>query len=437
MIFKIDENIGFDNENILILKGNFNSVDNKKFNNIKSLKFQDRFTEDWRPTITYLCAVNCNLKCKYCYANEGTYGTNHKKKFFDLNDYIETFDYFYKMFDGIKAVSFFGGEPLLNFKQIKGFVEYVYENYPEDKIPEFGLNTNGTIINEEIKEFLKKYKISFGTSIDGTKPLTDKNRIGNAFESVFNKVVNTLEELNELDVHKIVQFTLNKAHIDAYKKGEVKNWLKTLEKLPIEAYEIIPVSTNNEELKIDLSNEEVLKRFKNICEEMADYYLYKLTYENSEKIPRMFVGLMLRIIQREYHQDCSAGYSFTITPDKIIYPCHCFSDKNEFGIKMEDIHSKYDFIKNSYFKEAKNAVRKNVEECNVCICKNICGAWCKGLTYVETNKLDSVIKSRCIMMDILTRKIIQFLVKEYPQNKNKIRENLMSYNSNAIRKIKI
>lgn len=34
MIFKIDENIGFDNENILILKGNFNSVDNKKFNNI-------------------------------------------------------------------------------------------------------------------------------------------------------------------------------------------------------------------------------------------------------------------------------------------------------------------------------------------------------------------------------------------------------------------
>ncbi|CAM2939167.1 radical SAM protein [Hathewaya histolytica] len=436
MLFKIEDNIWFDNNKMLILRGNYSEDKYEEYiSESPDIKIKNRFNEKWRPTITYLSAVNCNLKCSYCYADEGTYGDHHKKKYFTAETYIETFDHFYKMFDGIKAVSFFGGEPLLNYKHIKKFVEYIHNNYPKECIPEFGINTNGTIINSDIKEFLDKYKISMGTSLDGNKSLNDFNRKGDGIPSVYDKVVDTLNYLEDLDVHKIIQFTLTKVHVDEYEPGKLKKWLSELEKLNIEAYEIIPVTSNNKELKIDISDEKVLTKFKSMCEEMADYYLGKIASGKAEKVPRMFVGILMRIIQREYHQDCSAGYSFTITPDKIIYPCHCFSDKKEFALDFSELLTKNDFMNNKRFYEARLATREQVSECKECIAKNVCGAWCKGLTFVETGSLESVLEARCIMVKILVEKIVKFLVSEYPKNKENIRNNIIKYNNNALRRI--
>ena len=101
---------------------------------------------------------NCNLRCGYCIYNK-TYGEKRSHGRFNMTEQIarNSIDYLKKHSKNRDSVSvtFYGGEPLLNFKMLQKTLHYT-KKILKDKELRFSITTNGTLINKEIAEFLHK-----------------------------------------------------------------------------------------------------------------------------------------------------------------------------------------------------------------------------------------------------------------------------------------
>lgn len=98
---------------------------------------------------------DCNLRCKYCYANGG-----------DKKEYM-TFETAKKAIDlpkGSFKLQLAGGEPLLNFELIKEIHSYLKKQKPNIKMQ---IQTNGTLIDDKIGKWVKEMGIPIGVSLDG------------------------------------------------------------------------------------------------------------------------------------------------------------------------------------------------------------------------------------------------------------------------------
>lgn len=409
MIYRVSEDIWFDNEKLYIIHGAYNKrMYLKNYNNYSNIKEEKQVSG--YPTIIFISSTTCNLKCRYCYANEGTYNNVSKRTKFELDDYISVFETSIKKFGKVKAICFFGGEPLLNYNVIKKFVEYLHENYKQEQIPELAIASNGIIMNEDIKNFIRDYHIGYSTSLDGTKDFNDLCRIGDGIDSVHDKVVASLKALEDVDVPKVVQFTITKEHIKDYKKGDYSDWAEHMESLGIAKYEIVAVTTDKEDLELDFSDRKLYDNYVCLCRDMATYCLNALATGKTIVMPRTFNAIILSIIKRKYHLDCNAGFSFSVSPDRKVYPCHMFASDKDYAIDFGD-----NFVEEMKAHEKFNHIREmtrlDFEECNNCIAKNICPYFCKGFY----NK--AVSEERCLMMQIFTEETIKFMVNIYPDKK--------------------
>lgn len=218
MLWKIKDEIWFDSEKLFIIKGKENYLNYiskyKEYSEISTKSMRNKY-----PTIVFLSTTTCNLSCKYCFADSGTYGANSDTRFFGVDEYIYVYESALKQYGGVNAISFFGGEPMLNLNEIEKFVIYLHEHYK--KIPIMAISSNGTIMNDHIKEFLEKYKIHFGTSLDGPKQYNDLNRVSSVIDSVYDTVENTLLSIKDLRIKKGLQMTISKEHVINYKRGEI------------------------------------------------------------------------------------------------------------------------------------------------------------------------------------------------------------------------
>ena len=125
----------------------------------------------------------CNLKCKYCYANAGTY--NKPKKIMSEQTIKQIIKFIHNHKE-LEYICFFGGEPLLNISGIKMICEKAREINPNVK---FLCQTNGTLINAEFIKLLKKFEIELTLSIDGNKKDNDRNRIDVNGNGTFEKIL--------------------------------------------------------------------------------------------------------------------------------------------------------------------------------------------------------------------------------------------------------
>ena len=147
-------------------------------------RFKRQFIQelkDKRQTVVKaLClhiAHDCNLACKYCFAEEGEYHGRRAMMSFEVGK---------KALDFLVAnsgsrvnleVDFFGGEPLMNWDVVKQLVEYgrSLEESNHKKF-RFTLTTNGVLLNDEIMEYLNKEMSNVVLSLDGRKEVNDRMR---------------------------------------------------------------------------------------------------------------------------------------------------------------------------------------------------------------------------------------------------------------------
>lgn len=124
----------------------------------------------------------CNLSCRYCYQ---CHDKEHRMSY-DIAQYCieEIFRDMKQQNKNSVTINFIGGEPLLEFELMEKIFAYTEQNKKDFDVLYFA-STNGTILNNEMKDWftLHKDKVILGLSLDGTKNTHDFNR-SNSFDKI-------------------------------------------------------------------------------------------------------------------------------------------------------------------------------------------------------------------------------------------------------------
>jgi len=128
--------------------------------------------------ITLELTERCNLRCKYCiYSDEYELYRNFSPNDMTWEIAHASIDYAIKHSSENLTVTFYGGEPLLQFDLLKKCVEYI-STIKGTKIIIYSMTTNMTLITKEIADYLSERQMfSVICSLDGPEEINDENRI--------------------------------------------------------------------------------------------------------------------------------------------------------------------------------------------------------------------------------------------------------------------
>lgn len=146
--------------------------------------------------ITLEVTEKCNLRCKYCiYTDENEAHRNFDTHDMSWNIAKKAIDYGIEHSGKRLAVTFYGGEPLLQFDLIKRSVEYT-KKVAGDKHISHSMTTNMTLMTKEIAEYLSSVeRFSVVCSLDGPKEIHDENRLSVDGQGSFEKAIRGLKYL--------------------------------------------------------------------------------------------------------------------------------------------------------------------------------------------------------------------------------------------------
>ncbi|URZ17657.1 radical SAM protein [Clostridium felsineum] len=150
--------------------------------------------------ITLELTEKCNLRCRYCIYNESY---EHKRNFGNKDMPIEiaekAIDYA-NLHSGKEkgvGITFYGGEPLMNFKLLKHSIEYSRKVINDKKLT-FSLTSNLTLMTSEIATYLASIEnLTILCSIDGPEEIHDSYRKDVNGNGTFKRAIRGLKYLIE------------------------------------------------------------------------------------------------------------------------------------------------------------------------------------------------------------------------------------------------
>lgn len=148
--------------------------------------------------------MNCNFKCWYCYE---VHVKNSKININTKDNIIEYAKNVIQNSPNLKyfLLGWFGGEPLLQFKDvvvpIMKEIHYICENNNVNFSS--NITTNGLLIKDEVIEISNKYNLNdFQITLDGYRETHNKVRYISQKEGSYDKIVNNIKKLlrNKIEV---------------------------------------------------------------------------------------------------------------------------------------------------------------------------------------------------------------------------------------------
>ncbi len=122
-------------------------------------------------------AHDCNLACRYCFAEEGEYHGRRALMSFEVGKKALDFLIAHSGHRRNLEVDFFGGEPTMNWQVVEQLVAYGREQEKiYDKNFRFTLTTNGVLLNDEMMDFCNREMGNVVMSLDGRKEVNDYMR---------------------------------------------------------------------------------------------------------------------------------------------------------------------------------------------------------------------------------------------------------------------
>ena len=358
------------------------------YNEIEQLKEDGQlFTEDIyepyidsfkdRPTVVKaLClhiAHDCNLACKYCFAEEGEYHGRRALMSYEVGK--KALDFLIEN-SGKRVnleVDFFGGEPLMNWDVVKELVKYGRSLEKEhNKLFRFTLTTNGVLLNDEVMEFCNKEMSNVVLSLDGRKEVNDKMRPfrngKGSYDLIVPKFQKFAESRNQTNYYVRGTFTRNNLDFSKDVLHYADLGFKQMSMEPV-------VASPEDDYAI---REEDLPRILEEYDKLADAYL---EYRKAGKGFNFFhfnIDLTQSPCVAKRLSGCGSGTEYlAVTPWGDFYPCHQFVGNEDFlmgnvddGITRTDIR---DMFKNS------NVYSK--EKCKNCFAKFYCSGGCAANSY--------------------------------------------------------
>ena len=160
---------------------------------------------DKQPVVKALClhiAHDCNLRCKYCFADGGEY--MGKRELMSAEVGRKAIDFVIEQSGNRRniEIDYFGGEPLMNFGVVKEITEYAKERGRLcGKDFRFTITTNGVLLDGEKQAYINENMSNVVLSLDGRKEVHDavRKRVdgSGSYDSVAPKFQRLAESRNQ------------------------------------------------------------------------------------------------------------------------------------------------------------------------------------------------------------------------------------------------
>ena len=375
------------------------------YNEITQLKEEERlFTEDdykeyitefkKRPTvIKALClhiAHDCNLACKYCFAEEGEYHGRRALMSFETGK--KALDFLIKN-SGNRyhlEVDFFGGEPLMNFETVKQLVIYGRSlEKVHHKRFRFTLTTNGVLLNDDIIEFINKEMANVVLSTDGRKEVNDAMRPFRNGKGSYDLIMPKLRKL--ADSRKQQNYYV-RGTFTRFNKDFAEDVL-SLNDLGFEQISVEPVVADEDEPYAIRSEDipEICKEYDRLAVEMIkrhregrdfNFFHFMIDLSGGPCVAKRLSG-------------CGSGTEYlAVTPWGDIYPCHQFVGQEAYlmgdvdsGIRRFDLQDEFKQC-NVYAKE----------QCSACFARFYCSGGCAANSYKFHKRITDTYDIGCELM---------------------------------------
>ncbi len=332
---------------------------------------------------------DCNLRCRYCFADEGAY--HSAREFMSEETAKKAIDFLIENSGNRKVleVDFFGGEPLMCLDTIKNVVYYAKEKAAaRGKKFLFTTTTNALLLNEEAIEFFNAEMENVVLSLDGRKQVHDAIRKTVNGKGSYDFVINNIKNFvkSRGDKHYYVRGTFTAKNLDFSKD------VLFLADNGFDSISMEPVVTDIDDLAIKEEHlPEILEEYERLCDE----YLERYARGEGFNFFHFNVDLEGGPCLSKRVSACGAGNEyFSVAPNGDIYPCHQFVGDEKFnmgnvngGALNADIRST--FAENCLFTR---------EKCDKCFAKYICSGGCSANNYHFEGDMNKPYGVTCEMM---------------------------------------
>lgn len=153
-------------------------------------------------TVVVKVASRCNLSCSYCYMYEHPDQTWKEQPTFIDIDTIHILATRLREYVQARQLKQFlvvahGGEPLLlGHEKLRQFFSILQKSFQgiETNV-KMGIQTNGTLVNDDIVQVFQDFEIRAGVSIDGPQAWNDIHRIDHRGDGTFSRIIAGVEKL--------------------------------------------------------------------------------------------------------------------------------------------------------------------------------------------------------------------------------------------------
>ena len=314
----------------------------------------------------------CNLRCKYCFADEGEY--HGHGGVMSLETAQKAIDYVIKRSGPRKniEIDLFGGEPTLIMDTIKEIIRYARDNEAKwNKNIRFTMTTNATLLTPEMMDFMDKEMGNIILSLDGRKEVNDKVRIKADKSGSYDDIIPNIKEMIKRRTEGktyYVRGTFTRENTDFYEDvmAMVNEGFKELSIEPVVLENGHALSLREEDIDTIFANydklyEEMVAR-KRVGNDEFKFYHFNIDLQGGPCVYKRISG-------------CGAGFEYVaITPQGDVYPCHQFVGKEEF--KLGNIYD--DTYDTELSKTFKQAHIYNKPKCKDCWAKFYCSGGCQA-----------------------------------------------------------
>ena len=164
-------------------------------------KFFDRFRDNTDEMhVTVLTTLQCNFACDYCLQGDHEEYNRHANKM-SLETARRICDWLQERLDTIKprklALTFFGGEPLLNLPVLYEIAERAWtETQLRGVDMELNAITNGLLLTPEVVDRLKPFGLNgFKVTLDGDRDTHNRMRPLRGGQGTFDKIIENVRRV--------------------------------------------------------------------------------------------------------------------------------------------------------------------------------------------------------------------------------------------------
>ena len=335
-------------------------------------------------------AHDCNLRCKYCFASTGDFGTG--RKLMPLEVGIAAIDFLLEHSIGREnlEVDFFGGEPLMNFEVVKEIVKYARSKEEEyHKNFRFTITTNGMLLTDDKIDYINEEMSNVVLSIDGRKEVNDRMRVKVDGSGCYDRIVDNYKKLVEKrgDKEYYVRGTYTKYNLD-FSEDVMHLYNAGFDQVSVEPVmedESVEYAITEKDL------DQIYAEYDKLVDQIAEIK------DNGGSIS--FFHFMIDLDQGpcviKRLRGCGSGNEYVaITPDGDIYPCHQFVGHEEYCMGNLEQGTFNTDIK----KEFAGAHVYSKPTCRDCWAKFYCSGGCNANNYIYNGDIHDAYELSCKIM---------------------------------------